>query len=404
MPLFDYQGINAAGKTLKGNIESESPKSARLRLKKQGLMVTHIQERTTSSKASGSPFSFIGSIKAEEVAMMIRQLASLVKANIPLVDALTAVIEQIEGVKLKTVMSQVREAVNEGIALSRAMTQHPKVFDHISINMTEAGESSGTLALVLVKLADLKEAQVRLRRKVTGAMLYPGLMAVVAVGVLIGIFTVVIPKLQGVFKSMKKKMPPLTEFLIQMSDFLVAHWLTLVIGVIAFVFLFLRYITTTKGREWWDGFKLKLPVFGKLFRFIAVTRFSSTMSTLLASGVPILTSMNIARNLVGNVLIERAIENARNNITEGQSIAEPLRRSGEFPPLVIHMISIGEKTGELPEMLKNVALSYEEQVNTAVESMTGLLEPAMIVFMGITVGTIVVSIVMPLMDMSNLNR
>ncbi len=404
MPLFDYQGVNASGKTEKGNIESESPKSARLRLKKQGLMVTSIVERTTSNKASQSPFSFLGSIKSEEVAMMIRQLASLVKANIPLVDALTAVIEQIEGVKLKTVMSQVREAVNEGVALSRAMTQHPKVFDHISINMTEAGESSGTLALVLVKLADLKEAQVRLRRKVTGAMLYPGLMAVVAVGVLIGIFTVVIPKLQGVFKSMKKKMPPLTEFLIQMSDFLVANWLTLIVGVIAAVFLFLRYIATTGGREWWDGFKLRLPVFGKLFRFIAVTRFSSTMSTLLASGVPILTSMNIARNLVGNVLIERAIENARNNITEGQSIAEPLRRSGEFPPLVIHMIAIGEKTGELPEMLKNVASTYEEQVNTAVESMTGLLEPAMIVFMGITVGTIVVSIVMPLMDMSNLNR
>lgn len=404
MPLFDYQGVNASGKTEKGNIESESAKSARLRLKKQGLMVTSIVERTTSNKASTSPLSFFGSIKSEEVAMMIRQLASLVKANIPLVDALTAVIEQIEGVKLKTVMSQVREAVNEGVALSRAMTQHPKVFDHISINMTEAGESSGTLALVLVKLADLKEAQVRLRRKVTGAMLYPGLMAVVAVGVLIGIFTVVIPKLQGVFKSMKKKMPPLTEFLIQMSDFLVANWLTLVIAVIAAIFLFYRYIATTGGREWWDGFKLRLPVFGKLFRFIAVTRFSSTMSTLLASGVPILTSMNIARNLVGNVLIERAIENARNNITEGQSIAEPLRRSGEFPPLVIHMIAIGEKTGELPEMLKNVASTYEEQVNTAVESMTGLLEPAMIVFMGITVGTIVVSIVMPLMDMSNLNR
>jgi general secretion pathway protein F len=409
MALFEYKAIGADGKSMKGHVESDSLKNARAKLKKQGLMVTDMFEKNALPKAGAKGSAAVGSlfgprVNQDEVAVMTRQLASLVKANIPLVDALTALVEQLESVGLKTVLSQVREAVNEGTALAKALAAHPKVFDNIYINMVEAGESSGTLGLVLLRLADLKEGQSRLKRKVIGGMTYPAIMMIVAVLVLIAIFTFVIPKLQQIFVSMNKALPPTTVALIWISTNLTTYWYVLVIFVAVTAYSFKRFINSKGGREKWDRFLLSAPVLGKVTRMIGVTRFAGTMSTLLGSGVPILTAMGIARNLVGNVHLARAIEMARANITEGQSIADPLRRSGEFPPLVIHMIAIGEKTGELPAMLKNVSDNYEEQVTVAIDSMTSLLEPAMIVFMGGTVGFIVVSVIMPIMDMSNLSR
>jgi len=409
MAIYEYKAIGGDGKISKGHVESDSLKNARLKLKKQNLMVTDIYEKNALPKAGSKSSNPLGSlfgprINQDEVAIMTRQLASLIKANIPLVDALSALVEQLESVGLKTVLSQVREAVNEGSALAKALATHPKVFDNIYINMVEAGESSGTLGLVLLRLADLKEGQSRLKRKVIGGMTYPIIMLVVAVCVLIAIFTFVIPKLQQIFVSMNKALPPTTVALIWISTNLTTYWYVLLIAVVTIGYTFNQYINSKNGREKWDRFKLSAPVFGKVTRMIGVTRFAGTMSTLLGSGVPILTAMGIARNLVGNVHLARAIEDARSNITEGQSIADPLRRSEEFPPLVIHMIAIGEKTGELPAMLKNVSDNYEEQVAVAIDSMTALLEPAMIVFMGVTVGFIVVSVIMPIMDMSNLSR
>jgi general secretion pathway protein F len=416
LPIYDYKAIAADGKTTKGVVDADTAKAARLKLKKSGLMVTDIGEKNsggtkkTSSGVGGGTGSVGGGslfgnrISTEDVAVMTRQLASLIKANIPLVDALSALVEQVETPGLKTVLAQVRESVNEGISLTKALGQHPKVFDNIYLNMVEAGESSGTLGLVLLRLADLKEGQQRIKRKVIGGMTYPAIMFGMAILILIGIFTFVIPKLQQIFTSMNKALPLSTEILIWISTQVVAYWWALLGGFILSVVAFQRWTMTKNGREHWDRFKLRAPVFGRVTRMLGITRFAGTMSTLLGSGVPIVTAMNIARNLVGNVHLARAIENARENITEGQSIAEPLRRSGEFPPLVIHMIAIGEKTGELPAMLKNVADSYEEQVAGAIDTMTGLLEPAMIVFMGGTVGFIVVSVIMPIMDMSNLSR
>jgi general secretion pathway protein F len=409
MPVYDYKAVGPDGKNVKGHVDSDSSKNARIKLKKQGLMVTDIFEKNALPKLGNKNSSPVGSlfgprVSQDEVAIMTRQLASLVKANIPLVDALSALVEQIESVGLKTVLSQVREAVNEGGSLAKSLAIHPKVFDNIFINMVEAGESSGTLGMVLLRLADLKETQSRLKRKVIGGMTYPLIMLVVATMVLIAIFAFVIPKLQQIFVSMNKALPPTTVALIWISTNLTTYWwlLAIIVGTIGYSFN--RYIQTKNGREKWDRFKLSAPVLGRVTRMVGVTRFAGTMSTLLGSGVPILTAMGIARNLVGNVHLARAIEDARANITEGQSIADPLRRSGEFPPLVIHMIAIGEKTGELPAMLKSVSDNYEEQVTVAIDSMTALLEPAMIVFMGGTVGFIVVSIIMPIMDMSNISR
>ncbi|MFZ9595087.1 MAG: type II secretion system inner membrane protein GspF [Bdellovibrionia bacterium] len=405
-PMYDYKAISTAtGKTQKGLIEAENPKAARLKLKKQGLMVTDVHEKTAAkpNASSGIPF-FGGRVDAAEISMMTRQLASLVKANIPLVEALNALVEQTENEKLKVILAQVRQDVNEGSSLAKAVGAHPRVFDTIFVNMIEAGESSGTLSLVLLKLADLKEAQMRLRSKVRGAMTYPALMLVVSVVLMLGIFTFVIPKLTKVFDSMNKPIPGLTKFLMGISDLLVSYWYAFFLVTVVGSWVFTRMISSETGRPKWDAFKLKLPIVGSLVRMVAVTRFSSTMATLLSTGVPILTSMTIARNLVGNIPIAQAISNARDNITEGQSIADPLRKSGEFPPMMIHMISIGEKTGELPEMLRNIAETYEEQVNTKIETMTSLLEPIMIVGMGGGVGFIVVAVFMPLMEIMNLNQ
>lgn len=410
MPVFEYKAYAAGGKSTKGIVDAENQKAARMKLKKQGLAVYEIFEKSSGGQARAghtqakpSGFSFGNSVSGKDIAMTTRQLASLIKANITLVEALSAMVEQSEIPVLKTVLAQVKQDVNEGSSLAKALSKHPKVFDNIFVNMIEAGESSGTLGLVLIKLADLKEAQMRLKSKITAGLMYPGLMLIVSVFLMVAIFAFVIPKLAAIFEGMNKKMPPLTQLLMGISYIVVNYWYIIVAVVVTVAIVFTRSINSPTGKPKWDAFKLKLPMLGPMIRMIGVTRFASTMSTLLSSGVPILTAMNIAKNLVGNTLLAKAISDARENITEGQSIATPLQRSGQFPPLVIHMISIGEKTGELPEMLKNIASNYEEQVSTKIEGLTSLLEPVMIIGMGGMVGIIVMAIFVPLLDISNIN-
>ncbi|MBC7692454.1 MAG: type II secretion system inner membrane protein GspF [Methylotenera sp.] len=403
-PLYDYKAYAVDGKATKGIVEAENQKAARQKLKKQSLAVFEIYEKSVARQAAQNSVPFFGNrVSGKEISLMTRQLASLVKANIPLVDALNALVEQSETPALKVVLAQTRQDVNEGLSLGKAMAKHPKVFDTIFVNMIEAGESSGTLGLVLVRLAELKEAQMRLRSKVVSGMTYPALMMGVASLLMIGIFTFVIPQLTKVFVSMNKPLPPSTKALMFVSDTLITYWYIFLTAFVFSVWSFLKFIKSPAGIPKWDAFKLKAPIVGPLIRMIAITRFATTMATLLGSGVPILGAMIIARNLVGNSLIANAISKARENITEGQSIAEPLRKSGQFPPLVIHMISIGEKTGELPEMLKNVAETYEEQVNNRIEGMTALLEPIMIIGMGGMVGFIVMTVFIPLLEISNVN-
>lgn len=403
-PIFDYKAIDAAGKQSRGIIEADTSRTARQKLKKQGVMVIDIAEKTVASvQQSAGTVLFAKKVGVNDLALATRQLASLVKANIPLVEALNALVDQTENERLKVVLNEVKRAVNEGSSLAKALKAHSGVFDNVFINMIEAGESSGTLGPVLLRLADLKEAQMRLRRKIVSGMTYPVLMMVVAVVLLVVIFAFVIPKLTQVFESMNKPVPLETQILIVISSFMTSYWYLLFAGMIFIYFSFFKYINSKEGRLKWDRFRLKAPLLGPINRMIVVTRFSGTMGTLLGSGVPILTAMTIAKNLVGNEIIAKAIEEARENITEGQSIAEPLRKSKEFPPLVTHMISIGEKTGELPDMLRNVAESFEEQVNAKIDGLTALLEPIMIIGMGGVVGFIVFAIFIPLLEISNLN-
>ena len=406
MALFEYKALDNNGRVIKGIIEVDSVKTARARLKKSNLTLTDISEKNASKK-KGSPNmggggGFFGRIKMNDIAMFTRQIASLLKANIPMVEAMGALIEQTENERLRSALSNLRQDVNEGSSLAKALAKHPQIFNNVYINMVEAGEQSGTLPLVLLRLADFQEGQVRLKNKVSSALMYPVLMIVMSSALVIGIFTFVMPKIAKIFVSMNKPLPLQTRILMGISDFLVNYWYLPLTVIVVSLTLFLKYIKTPKGRRRWDSFLLKTPLFGPLVRMLAVARFSNSMATLLAGGVPIITAMNIVKNIVGNTLIMEAITQARENVTEGQSIAEPLKRSQQFPPLVIHMISIGERTGELPQMLQNVSASYEEQVSAKIDGLTALLEPIMIIGMGMVVAMIVVSIFMPLMELNNI--
>jgi general secretion pathway protein F len=405
MAIYEYKALDPNGKNVRGVVEADSEKTARSKLKKSGYFITQLSEKNAAQKNKSlqTSFSIFNRIKITEIALVTRQLASLVKANIPLVDALTALIDQTENEKFKVILSTVRQDVNEGSSLAKALAKHPKVFSSVYVNMIEAGETSGTLPLVLLRLADFQESQVRLKNTITSAMMYPALMMIVAFLLLIGIFVFVIPKMVGIFASMNKPMPLQTQILLAISNFIVSYWWLLLILSIFSIMLFLKYIKTKNGKRRYDAFLITAPIIGPLMRMVAVSRFASTMATLLNGGVPIITAMNIVKNVVSNTLFVEAIDNAKENITEGQSIALPLKKSGQFPPLVIHMIAIGEKTGELPQMLENVSKTYEEQLATKIEGLTSLIEPLMIVFMGAIVGGIVAAIFVPLLQLNDIS-
>lgn len=332
--------------------------------------------------------------------MTTRQLATLVRAGIPLVGALTALIDQVEKEELKTVLSRVREKVNEGTSFAKALEQYPRIFPSLYVNMVAAGEASGTMEQVLERLADFMEAQSRLKGKVTAALVYPALMVLIGTVLISFLMIAVIPKVTAIFESMDRALPWYTQLLITISNFAASYWWLLALLVGLGIWGFQKWRSTKEGRLKWDTFTLRVPIFGPLIQMVAVARFAKTLATLLASGVPLLKAMDIVKNVLENALLENVVVEATGSIREGESIAEPLRRSGQFPPIVTHMIAVGEKSGQLEQMLENVADAYDAQVETRVQALTSLLEPLMILVMGVAVGFIAVSILMPLIQMN----
>ena len=411
MPVFEYTGLTEAGKNVRGIRDAESSKVLRQILRKDGVYLTDAraaeagavvgEQKTGLSREVDIPamLGFTG-VSAQDLAIATRQLATLISAGIPLVDALTALVDQIEQPRLKRIMGVVKQKVNEGASLADALREHPKVFSELYVNMIRAGESSGALDVVLVRLADFTESQALLRNKIIGAMLYPAIMVVVGIAIVGILFVVVIPKVTKIFDDMNVTLPWTTRILIGVSSFARDYWYAVLFAIPALVFGLRRFVRTARGRAWWDRTKLGAPVFGELIRMLSLSRFAKTLATLLASGVPLLTAMDIVKNIVSNTLLADVIDKARDAIREGESIAAPLRRSGQFPPLVYHMIAIGERSGQLEEMLQNVARSYEAQVEMRVGALTSLLEPVMIVAMGGGVAFIVFSILMPIMQLN----
>jgi general secretion pathway protein F len=406
MPVFQYKALTAAGKAVQGLREADSPKSLRTVLRRDGVFLTEVlgeQQVKAQAQREVSVRRFVfGRVSAEHLAIATRQLAVLVHAGIPLVDSLTALVEQVDHDRLKRVLGDVKQRVNEGTSLADALAAHPRVFSTLYVNMIRAGETSGALEVVLVRLADFTESQARLRSKIVGTMAYPAAMLAIGSIVLGVLFAVVIPKITKIFEDTRATLPWTTKALIGFSGFVSEYWWALLALAVAGVWSFLRWKRTPAGKMRWHRTVLRLPVFGRLVRLVAIGRFARTLATLLKSGVPLLTAMDIVRNVVGNERLAEVIDQARDAIREGESIAAPLKRSGEFPPLVFHMVAVGERSGALEEMLANVADAYEDQVDTTVAALTSLLEPLMIVAMGVVVAFIVFSVLMPILQINSL--
>lgn len=405
MPIYAYTGSDRGGTAVKGVMEGDSIKTAKQKIKKNGILLLSINEKDAPQGKSALFPSLSGgpAVNTATLAVTTRQFASLTKANIPLVEALAALIDQTEHARMKGVLADVRQQVNEGTSLSKAIGKHPKVFAPIFINMIESGEASGTLPLVLTRLADFMESQVRLRQKIISAVTYPAIMMMVGAFLMLGIFTFVIPKIANVFASTGKKLPWYSQLIMDMSAFFLSYWWLIFMAIAVILSVVRAYYSTATGKVARDRLLLRMPIVGEMIRMIAVSRFASTMATLQNGGVPLVSALGIAKSVMGNEVMANAVAVAKENITEGQNLADPLRRSGEFPGLLIHMITIGERTGELPAMLEMVAKNYEEQVDTKISRLTGLLEPMMIIVMGLSVAVIIMAVLVPLLDLQNIH-
>jgi general secretion pathway protein F len=411
MPIYEYKGLSAKGKSVSGVLDADSPRGLKERLTRDGVFLSEYVETTrggdkrkVGGEQAGSrdvPLKdMLTRISLLETAEITRQLATLIRAGIPVLEGISALTEQLENAKLKRVMSQIKRAVSEGSSLAHALSEHPKVFSDLYVNMVAAGESSGNLDVVFERLAEFTENQVRLRAKLLGAIMYPMIMVVIGVAIVMLMMLFVVPKISEMFEEMGAELPLITRILIGSSEIVQTFWPLIFLVVIGGFIWFGRWRVSETGKPSWDAFVLKIPVFGPLVRMLNIARFSRTLSTLLSSGVPILSAMNIVRAVLTNHTLAQVVEAAREAVKEGHSIADPLKISGEFPPMVTHMVSVGERSGQLESMLGNVADSYEVQVDSKITQLTSVLEPVMIVIMGVSVAFLVFAILMPMMQMN----
>lgn len=418
MPVFEYRGLNSAGKQIKGLLEADSPKTLRSKLRADGVFLTDVLAQAEGSRGAvsrGANAAQVardidlrklgrGRVNTDDVAIFTRQLSTLLGAGVTLVESLTALVDQVEKERFKRALSDIKQRVNEGSSLADALGQHPKIFPNIYVNMVRAGEASGALDAVLTRLADFTENQARLQQKILSTMLYPAIMMVVGGGILVALMVFVVPKVTKIFETMKATLPLSTRILIATSNFFQNWWFVAVPVMALGVWLFMRWTKSPKGKPKWDRFVLKAPIVGSLVRLLSISRFARTLSTLLKSGVPLLAAMDIVKAIMTNTVLAEVVEKARDSIREGESIATPLKRSGEFPPLVYHMVAIGERSGQLEDMLTNVADNYETQVNVRIGALTSLLEPLLIVVMGAVIAFVALSILLPILQVNSAIR
>jgi len=407
MPVYAYKGLSSAGRQVSGVVDAENPKGARSRLRQDGIFPTDLVEEKRKDGSGGASLSmnvsqYFERITPQDLALLTRQLSTLIGAGLPLVDCISALIEQVEKAGIKRVLSQIREQVTEGVALADAMKAHPRLFSDLFSNMVRAGEASGALDVVLMRLADYTESSAALRDKVSSALTYPILMALVGSSILMFLLAYVVPTITKIFSENQAQLPMMTTILLSISGFMQDYW-WLLVGIFLIIVVAVRVsIRTPAGRLRFDHYVLNLPYFGKVIKKVALARFSRTLSTLLTSGIPLLTSLDIVKNVVSNMVLSQAIEDARASIREGQSIAPPLKKSGLFPAMLIHMIAVGEKSGELEQMLSRAADAYDREVESSVSSLTSILEPLMIIFGGGVVLFIVMAILLPIFSMNEL--
>lgn len=400
MAVFRYEGIDKKGKKVTGVIDAENERAARSKLRRQNVYPTVVKADGAGGAGGGdSKFGgFFSRIKPRDISIMTRQLAALLRAGMPLVEALEALGEQMEQPKLKAALTSVRERVTEGERMSHAMKRFPKIFNDLYVNMVDAGEASGMLEEVLARLADITESQAQLENKVKGALTYPMVMGGVGGLIMILLVTFVMPNMTAMLIDMEVTLPWTTQLLIDITDFMTAWWWLIFSGIGVTIYAVRKWMHSPKGKVQVDDWVLRLPKVGRLIRISTVARLSRTLGTLLGSGVAMLTAMNIVRNIVANSTLRGVLEETREAVKEGDSLSEPLKRSGQFPGLAIHMIAVGEKTGELESMLTRVADTYEEEVEDAVSGLVGLLNPLILVCMAVGVLFMVVSVASPMLQ------
>lgn len=409
MAYFTYTAVDSSGRQTAGSIEAVDSNDASAKIKAHGLFPTTLVEGAAPASSATyyeaprkkSSFSFGGSsVKGKTLTVFTRQLATLIDAGLPLLRSLRTLIKQEKNTALQNAIGNLADSVESGNTFSEALAQHPKIFNKLYVNMVKAGELGGVLEIVLTRLAEFQEKAQRIRGKVISAMVYPIVVLVIAVGILAFLLLFIVPKFEAIFQDMlgNKPLPLLTSIVIETSRFVQSNIL-IIIGVIVIgVVLFQIVKRTTAGATFLDRLKLKMPVFGDLISKTSIARFSRTLGTLVTSGVPILQALGITRETAGNIVLSNAINNVHDAVKEGESMVTPLEASGLFPPMVISMIQVGEETGQLPDMLNKVADVYEEEVDVAVAGLTSLLEPVMIVFLALVVGTIVVALFLPLVS------
>jgi general secretion pathway protein F len=404
LPIFDYEALNGSGKAVRGIIDAESARTARTKLKSQGVYPTEIREESAALAQRGPALRLFSRVKAKDLAQVFRQMATLMEAGIPLVSSLSALIDQSGHPYLRTTLTQIRERVREGSSLADALTAHPRIFSGLFIGLVKAGEVSGTLALTLSRWADFSEHQVALRQRIRAALTYPAFMFVIGLGVLFFLLTFVVPTVTKIFSDLGQSLPWPTLILIAVSDFLNRFWWAVTAVLILLIFWLRKYLRSESGGLLWDRLKLRLPLVRDLHRRLAVSRWARTLATLLGGGLPLLQALEFSQDVAGNRLLSRALGEARERIREGEEMAPSLKASGLFPSVVLEMVAVGEKSGVLARMLDKVASSLENEAESDLRGLIALVEPLMILVMGVGVGFVALAVLLPILEMSQMIR
>ncbi|MDD5454839.1 MAG: type II secretion system F family protein [Candidatus Ratteibacteria bacterium] len=400
MAVFEYKALNKSGRTIKGIIDASSLEEAREKLRGQSLFPVDVSGITQAS--SGRGILAFRRTNSEDIALFSHQLASLLKGGLPLLSSLNAIAEQMGSHHLRRVVLGLAEFVKEGKSFGESLSSFSRVFSPIYINMIRSGEETGSLADILFRISALIRESINFRNKIRNALIYPMVIGIVGVGVLVFLMVVVVPTLSGLFEQMNKTLPPITLGLINISNFFKNYWIIVLSGIIVLIAAFVWMLRIKKAREKIDALNLKLPIMGEIRRKLLVANFARTISTLRKGGVTIINSLELAKDAVGNEVVSSAISRAKEDISRGDSMSKALRKSGVFPPLFLHMVEVGEKSGNLEQMLDDISTNYEEEVTMALNRFTTLLEPLVIITMGLIVGIIAISILLPIFEMNQL--
>ena len=401
MAVFEYQAIARSGKRVRGVIDADSPAAARRKLRDQDMFPTKVAESFTKTKGQKKARGGLGHISQRDISLVTRQLAVLLAAGMPLVQALSALIEQTSNPRLQKILYDVRDRVNEGARLADALAGHGRVFPELYVNMVGAGETSGALERVLFRLADIQERQVKLTRRVQAIMVYPACMAVVGTGVISFMMIVIVPRITDMFAKQERELPGVTKALLAICGFIRGYYPLIIVALVLSFTLWRVWVTRPKGRRAWDHFKLRVPFYSGLYIKLISGRFARTLGTMLHSGLTMMTGLDVVKSVVQNKEIEEAVDDVKADVRRGKDLSVPMREMGIFPPMMLSMIELGQRSGELDAMLLKVADTYDDEIEMSVDALVSLIEPAIIIVMAGFVGFLVIAILLPIMDMSS---